>query len=206
MFNMGQRVRDGDIGDVVLPLPYSDEGVLLSLAATPFDSEDQVTTTLDLYARSTDSSGERTVLILIGAVSCSITTLGLRGVSQSHKSGLPLFESVALLLAGNLMIKLVQVTRFYSPMSQYFIYGFDVSYRHKDLFRLQAEYAQRSNDRYNSDTNGLVQEHVEGVYVESECRLQSGSPVSFLCRYDWLRRGSPFADPRCAQWTREPSI
>lgn len=195
MFNMGQRVRDGDIGDVVLPLPYSDEGVLLSLAATPFElGEDKVTTTLDLYA----------VNGLIGGTdgidfdrSRELLDNNSRVAWGSRATiGTPAFRVGGSVTGGQFNDK-PYGDPFYSPM-RYFIYGFDVSYRHKDLFRLQAEYARRSNDRYNSDTNGLVQEHVEGVYVESECRLQSGSPVSFLCRYDWLGRGSPLPIPDSA--------
>ncbi|WP_254510269.1 hypothetical protein [Anatilimnocola floriformis] len=33
IYNMGLRVRDGDLGDPVLPMPYSDEGSVLSLGA-----------------------------------------------------------------------------------------------------------------------------------------------------------------------------
>ena len=34
IYNMGQRARDGDLGDSVLPMPYSDQGVNLSGSLT----------------------------------------------------------------------------------------------------------------------------------------------------------------------------
>jgi len=74
---------------------------------------------------------------------------------------------------------------------RYLVYGFDFTARYRDLFRFQAEYARRNSDRFDPDGGVTVREYVHGYYLEAECRLAEGSPVSFLARYDWMDRGSP---------------
>jgi mono/diheme cytochrome c family protein len=188
IFNMGQRAHDGDIGDVVLPLPYADEGVLLSMAAPICDfGKEKVTATIDVYAvnglvggqdgidfdRSRDllDNNDRPAWGGRMTVGTSFLRLG-SSITGGQFNDTPFAGSFA------------------GPM-RYLIYGFDLTARYKDLFRFQAEYARRNNDRFDTNNNVLVREHVQGVYAEAECRLVEKSPLSFLGRYDWLGRGSP---------------
>src|SRR5579883_11434 len=188
IFNMGQRAHDGDIGDVVLPLPYADEGVLLSMAAPIYDlGKEKVMTTLDLYVvngligdengidfdRSRDllDNNDRPAWGGRMTVGTSFLRLG-SSITGGQFNDTP--------FAGP----------FFGPM-RYLIYGFDLTARYKNLVRFQAEYARRNNDRFDTTNNVLVREHVQGVYAEVECRLAEKSPLSFLGRYDWLGRGSP---------------
>jgi hypothetical protein len=188
IFNMGQRAHDGDIGDVVLPLPYADEGVLLSVAAPICDfGKEKVTTTLDVYA----------VNGLIGdqnGIDFDRSRDLLDNNSRPAWGGRATVGTSFLRLGSSITGGQFNDTPFAGPFfgpMKYLIYGFDLTARYKDLFRFQAEYARRNNDRFDTNNNVLVREHVQGVYAEAECRLIEKSPLSFLGRYDWLGRGSP---------------
>ena len=188
IFNMGRRARDGDLGDPVLPMPYSDEGVVLSLGRNLFDlwAGEAVSGTLDLYGVNglvggpdgIDMDRSRDYLDNNGrpawggraTVGTSFLRLGT-SVTGGQFSDSPLVDAP-------------------TPM-RYLIYGFDLTARYKDLFRFQAEYARRNSDRFDADSGVTVREYVQGYYLEAECRPAEGSPVSFLGRYDWMGRGSP---------------
>ncbi|MBO0700748.1 MAG: hypothetical protein J2P46_20290, partial [Zavarzinella sp.] len=187
IFNMGRRVRDGDIGDPVLPMPYSDEGVVLSLGRTLLDLDGQpLCGTLDVYAVNGlvgDAGG-----IDMDRSRDYVDNNGRPAFGARATVGAPFLRLGASVTGGQFSdAPLTDAPR---PL-RYLIYGFDLAAQYHDLFRFQAEYARRNSDRFDPDSGVLVREYVHGYYLETECRLEEGSPVSFLGRFDWMGRGSP---------------
>ena len=69
------------------------------------------------------------------------------------------------------------------------IYGADVSYRYKDILRVQAEFAQRNTQSfYDLAVPQYAQDKVSGYYVESELLLSRSARLSTLCRWDEQRQ------------------
>ncbi|MDB5312791.1 MAG: hypothetical protein JWO38_6993 [Gemmataceae bacterium] len=193
IFNMGQRARFGDVGDTVLPMPFAHEGVLLSLAAPLLDlgAPGKLTGTLDLYGINGLSGGADG--IDFDRSRDLLSNNGVPGWGGRATVGTPFLRAGASITGGQFN-DLPAPGPSFDPM-RYLIYGFDVTARYKDLIRVQAEYARRDNDRFDTGSGLMVRESVRGVYVEGEVRFKEGSPVSFLARYDWMDRTSPLPIP-----------
>ena len=184
MYNMGFRVFDEDLGDPVLPMPYSDEGLVLSLGG---DLTDVVKVDWDVYtvnglqagADGIDFDLSRDYVAINSSPSVGTRlTLG----SQSLKFGSSLISGQSSPTGG----VDPNGTNLY-----YRIYGFDATYRLDDIFRLQFEYARRDSDRMVGPVHDeLTRDHVAGYYVEGELLLLRARKVSLLVRYDQQDRHS----------------
>lgn len=187
IYNMGQRVHDGDIGDPVLPMPYSDEGSNISI---------------DRDLNGTWRLG------MIGYV--------VNGL-QSDRNGInfdqsrdyvannnnPSFGSRVTLGTPRLNFGSSIITGQSSPSGgidgvsdklYYRIYGYDATYKIPSLFRMQFEYAHRESDRAAPEPDAFrVRDRVAGYYLEGEYYSQMFSRLSYIMRYDCQDRRSDYA-------------
>ena len=193
MYNMGQRVFDSDLGDSVLPMPYSDEGANFNLSVPVYDN---VNAALDAYV----------VNGLQGNAS-GIDYFASRDYVDNNAS-----PSVGgRLTLGNQLLKFgtsVTSGQFgppsgVGPLSQslnYMVYGWDATFRCSDRFRLQFEYARRDSDRISfADLANVrrVREGISGYFVEAEYLLCRGEQqqLSFVCRLDQQNRLTDLPPP-----------
>jgi hypothetical protein len=184
IFNMGMRAIDSQLGDPVLPMPYSDEGANLNIALPLNDS---ITATWNGYVVN-----------------------GLQGdadginfdASQSYVDNNRSPALGSRLTIGNQYLKLggsITGGRFAdfpnaSPLNSgqsYLIFGGDVTFRYQDLVRIQCEYAQRDTDRSLDSsvlpflTSPIInREAVGGGYVEAEVMTLRKYKISTLVRFD----------------------
>ena len=195
IFNMGQRAREGAIGDVVLPMPYSDEGAVLNLWSGLFDTAggDTFSTSADIYL----------VNGLIGDGSSGINYDESRQLLDNN--GRPAFGTRLTMGLSNLRAGVSYMTGRYNdlhdvttpnvPGLNYNLYGIDLMYNHKDLIRFQTEFAARCNDKAlidsSTDTfNGLTGDGVYGWYAELELKAREGGMASLLGRFDYMGRSN----------------
>lgn len=189
IFNMGQRLFDKDIGFPVLPMPYADEGINLSIA-TPclFDcGTGPVTMTADGY--------------LINGLEGNVNGIDFyqsRDLYDNNNRvaggtrvtiGDPYVRAGASFMSGRYDVP----TPGLAEGLYYTIYGFDIQAKYKRLFRAIFEYARRDNDRFGILPAGasIFNEGVYGYYAEAEVRpCGEKSPVSLLTRYDWQAHNS----------------
>jgi mono/diheme cytochrome c family protein len=186
IYNMGQRVRDGDLGDPVLPMPYSDEGAVFNFGA-PIVGD--IVTSWDLYA----------VNGLQGA-SDGIDFDRSRDYVDNNTSP----STGTRLTVGNQFLRLGSsfMAGEFTPTGgadqtgqklNYWVYGYDAVLRYQDLLRVQFEYARRDNERIiGPDT---TRDHVDGYYVETELMLSRARRVSLIARYDRQSRVSQAPPP-----------
>lgn len=185
MYNMGMRVRDADLGDPVLPMPFSDEGASMNVglpvtswAHLNFDG--YVVNGLQGTADGVDfdmsraySANNRAPSVggraTIGNDFFKIGTSALGGTFSPTGGSGP---------AGARM--------------EYHLFGADASFRYGDRFRFQFEYARRSSDHLRGNPAAPVNapDVVEGYYAESELRLIDFLNTSLLFRYDWQRHAA----------------
>jgi nitrate/TMAO reductase-like tetraheme cytochrome c subunit len=187
IFNMGQRVSDGDLGDPVLPMPYADEGANLSFSRLV---STDVRLGLNGYVVNGLQSG----------------TTGIN-FDQSRdyvaSNNRPSWGSRATLSGERLNLGASILTGQSSPSGgfagfsdpfYYKIYGYDATYRIPQVLRVQFEYARRESDRGTPDPDTLrVSDRVSGYYIEGEYWLQNFKRISLLARYDKQERRSLFA-------------
>lgn len=189
IYNMGQRVFDEDLGEPVIPMPYSDEGVDLSYS---LDIGPGLRAALDTYVVNglrADEAGislddSRDYVAFNTNPSCGARTtlstdrfrLGasIIGGQSSPTDGIPDIAD-----------------KFY-----YKIYGFDAAYTIPNVFRLQFEYARRDSDR-GADLPDPVRitDEVRGYYFESEYWFPFCKQLSFLARWDVQDRHSLVPPP-----------
>jgi hypothetical protein len=194
IFNMGQRIFNQDLGDPVLPMPYSDEGINFNLDVSLCDlGTGPITATLDAYLVNGLEGGSNGIDFL---QSRDLLDNNNRAAGGGRVTlGDPYVRVGASLMGG----------RFDDPRDpavpsgplNYLIYGFDLQARYKKLFRCQLEYARRDTDRVGLLANGPGEfsEKVDGYYLEAEVRPWNDCRVSFLARHDLQSRSSPLAPP-----------
>ena len=188
MYNMGQRLFPGQLGDPVLPMPYADTGANYNLAVPVLG---KTTATFDMY-----------VVNGLRGTASGIDFYNSRNYVQNNKE--PAVGTRVTL--GNQFVRLgssLTAGRFNDdgslPNNQglyYHIYGFDLQMHYENLLRFQVEYANRDTDRVVALPGQLIaREHVGGMYMEGEVRLRRTSKLSFLVRYDLLDRRSVVPPP-----------
>jgi hypothetical protein len=192
IFNMGQRVFDPDLGSPVLPMPYCDEGAVLSLAMPVL--WDGLTATVDAYVvnglagnsdgidfdRSRDLADNNQSPAVGGRVTLgtSFLRVGASIMGGRFSDGPP--------------------TDAFPGGLRYMLVGADVMAHYEDLIRVQFEYAHRDSDRVVDPAVGKFNERVGGCYLEAEAKPTHEFPVSLLVRYDHLFRHSAATVPESA--------
>ena len=194
IFNMGQRIFNQDLGVPVLPMPYSDEGINLSVDMPLYNCDTKrITATMDAYL----------VNGLTGSAN-GIDFLQSRDLidNNNHVAG------GGRVTVGTANIRLgASLTggRFDDPRDpavpagplNYRIIGVDLQARYKRLFRMQIEYARRDSGRVQAlaGTSSTISEEVDGYYLEVEARPWNDCRVSFLARHDILNHNSALPPP-----------
>jgi mono/diheme cytochrome c family protein len=181
IYNMGQRVQDGDLGDPVLPMPYSDEGAVLNFGA-PIVGD--VVASWDLYAVNGLQGGGDGIDFDQSRDYVDNNTTPSTGTRVT-------VGNQYLKLGGSFMSGEFTPTGGADPSGQklnYWVYGYDAVLRYNDIFRLQFEYARRNNDRIVA--GDVTRDHVDGYYLESELLLHRVHRISLLARYDSQSRVS----------------
>lgn len=189
IFNMGQRVRDGDLGDPVLPMPYSDEGASFSLGLPVttymnFGFDGYVINGLQGTADGIDFDMSRAYTSINNTPS----------IGGRATLGNDFFKLGASALGGNFTSSSGAGPN--GSQLDYRVFGVDASFRYRDLIRFQAEYARRDNDHLRGDplnpTN--TRDVVDGCYAETEVLLMDYLHTSFLFRYDRQRQAAEIPD------------
>jgi cytochrome c2 len=195
IFNMGQRVFNRDIGDTVLPMPYTDTGVDLNLNV-PLGKigNDPISATLDGYLLNGLQGSSSGIDFL---QSRNLLDFNNRPAGGGRFTvGDPYIRVGASFMGG----------RFDDPNDasvpddvtlDYTVFGVDLQAKYKKLFRCQVEYARRRNDRIGviADGFGQFSEKIDGYYLEAEVRPWQECCMSLLARQDFFRRISPLPPP-----------
>jgi len=177
LYNMGQGVDRSEMGAPLLPAPYSDEGVLLSLGG---ELGEAAGVGLDLYAVNglqgtfgldlhqsrawSDNNGD----VAVGGrftVDAFGVTLGASAMTGN-------MEASAGALAGRL---------------GYYAVGLDVSARFGRRVGISAEVARRKNDQLVFPSFARTEAEVEGYVVEGDLLLLEEPGLSLIARIDLLR-------------------
>ncbi len=176
IFNMGQRVLSGAVSQPVLPMPYSDEGAVVSFATPMFGD---VVASADAYVVNGLQGNS-------DGVNFYLSRDYVDNNSRPAGGGRLTIGNQYLRFGASAMGGRHSPTAFGGRRNRnldYSIYGLDATFHYDDLLRVQFEYAIRSTDRFNRFGNrGIVSEHVAGYYVEAELLLTAG--VSVLARFD----------------------
>lgn len=188
MYNMGQRVRDADLGDPVLPMPYSDEGAVYSLGVPltqriNLNLDGYVVNGLQGTAGGVDFDLSRSYMATNTAPS----------VGGRATLGNDMFRVGTSAIGGTF-----SPTGGVGPNNAkmgYHIFGVDAQFRYRDLFRFQAEYARRNSDHLRGNPAMPINapDVVDGCYAEGELLLFDYLRTSALFRYDWQRHAAPTA-------------
>ncbi len=191
IYNMGQGVNRDDIGPAVIPMPYSDEGVLATFAL-PLVAD--VNATFDAYV----------VNGLQGVTDVNFFESRDYNDNNSDPSvggrvtfGTPYLRAGASLISGRM-----DDDEFEKRLN-YDIIGVDLTARYRNRVRVQAEWAKRSNDQFTfADGNPRGNTDVEGYSIEGDLLLIEDPGISLIARWDAIRNdgdivpaGSSLTDP-----------
>jgi hypothetical protein len=190
MYNMGQNIFRDDLGAPILPMPYSDEGVMASASATLIED---ISISLDAYA--VNGLQGTTALDLPGfwaardyvdnnsepAVGGRLTVgnqklrLGASAMSGRYNENGPLADLTGVL--------------------DYKIYGFDATFRWEDYLRITYEHARRDSDVFDFNVNDDLRESLRGSIIEGEFKIWDCPKINAVVRYDDQRRAADFLLP-----------
>ncbi len=182
LFTMGQTVHRDDLGPALLPLPYFDEGLLLS---STLPVGDGVGITLDAYV----------VNGLIGTTEVNF----FQSRDYSDNNGEPAIggrismTSPYVQLGASAMSGRLNEDSRQGPTQGkrlgYQIYGADAVLRYQDIVRLQVEYAHRESEQATFQQNDPRDERdVSGLNLLGEVRLLEDPRLSLVTRWDTLKR------------------
>lgn len=177
IYNMGQGVDRSQVGGPLLPMPYSDEGLMVNLEAPLFG---EVTAQLDLYAvnglqgtldvdlhQSRAWSDNNSDPAVGGRLTFGIPELTLGASAMTGN-----MEASAGALAGRLGYRIV---------------GLDLSARIGRRVRLVAEVAKRQNDQLTIPGFNRVETEIEGYVAEGSLLLLEDAGLSLVARIDLMR-------------------
>lgn len=189
IYNMGQRVRDADLGDPVLPMPYSDEGASLNLLLPLIWDANA---TFDIYLVNGLQGGD-------DGISFDQSRDYVDNNSQPAGGGRVSIGNQYLRAGGSLMSGCFSDRAGSGPFNQgfsYQLFGLDFIARYDDLVRFQIEYARRNSDRLVSLPDFvLATDVVDGFYAEAEVLLWRQWHLSLLGRFDQQNRSSVAPPP-----------
>ncbi len=191
MFNMGQRVIEGDIGDPVLPMPFSDEGASLNGSMTMFSDGglDPITLNYNGYIVNGLKGGDDG--INFDASRDIVSQNNSPSVGGRVTIGNRWARIGSSVIGGRFNDN--PLSGAYPGRQNYLIFGFDLVARYENLLRFQFEYAQRNTDYLVAAAAPPVPaatglEKVCGYYFEAEGRLRNDSKFSVVGRWDHMNR------------------
>jgi mono/diheme cytochrome c family protein len=185
IYNMGQRVDLNDIGDPVLPMPYSDQGASLNLDFTVCDT---INVTMNSY-----------VVNALKGNDFGINFFQSRDYLDNNRwpavGGRVTVGGSNLRLGTSIMGGRFNSDAGSGPQNEglnYLIFGADAAYHWKDILRVQFEYADRQSERYDAAVAPAVfSEHVSGFYLEGELLVCRDRHISLFTRYERQLHESP---------------
>lgn len=184
IYNMGLRVRDGDLGDPVLPMPYSDEGAVLSTGALVAG---------DVYV-NWDAYAINGLWAEVSGIDFDLSRDYVDNNNQPAVGTRVTLGNQMLKAGGSVMSGQSSPTGGLGVAGRdfnYLIYGYDAVFRYEDILRVQFEFARRDSDRIVGDPVQIfTRDRVLGYYLESELLLSRDHGVSLLARYDRQNRHS----------------
>jgi hypothetical protein len=193
IFNMGQRIFNGDLGVSVLPMPYSNTGINTNVTVPVCDvGTGPITAGVDAYLIN-GLAGNGNGIDFLQSRDLLDNNTRMSGGGRVTV-GDPFVRVGASILAG----------RFDNPNDavpnaplDYRLYGFDFQAHYKRLFRCQVEYARRDSDRVGDLPTGVGKftDALDGYYIEAEVRPYDECRVSLLARQDFMRSRSPLPPP-----------
>jgi cytochrome c5 len=196
MYNMGQNLYRDELPAPLLPMPYSDEGVVAS-ATLPLT--DDIDGTLDVYG----------VNGLQGSTQLDISALYLSrdyvdNNTEPALGGRATIGNNTLRAGASLMSGRFNENTTFAIVPEvlnYKIYGADLVARWNDRARLTLEYARRDSDALDFNSGLIGREAIKGTILEGEVQIWDCPKVSAVVRYDDQRRTDgpllfgPFASP-----------
>ena len=188
IFNMGQNVHRRHIGEVVLPMPYSDEGARL---LGSFKLTNSINSTFDAYVVNGLHGGN-----------FGIDFFNSRQYLDNN--GEPAVGGRATLGNRNLRLGASVMSGRHNPEGpgsndrslNYKLFGTDIVWRYGNALRVQAEYALRNTDYVAGGSR--LDEEVLGWAIEAELQLVADSDISIIFRWDTLDRRSNRVPPGSA--------
>lgn len=191
MFNMGQRVIEGDIGDPVLPMPFSDEGASLNGSMTLFSDGGLDPITLNYNGYVVNGLKGSSDGINFDASRDIVSQNNSPSVGGRVTIGNRWARIGSSVIGGRFNDK--PSSDAYPGGQNYLIYGFDATARYENLLRFQFEYAQRNTDFLVDPAAPPLPavtsvEKVCGYYFEAEGRLRNESKFSVVGRWDHMNR------------------
>jgi len=185
IYNMGERVHLNDIGDPVLPMPYSNQGALVNLAFTVCDSMNVTVTSYIINGLEGNDFG----------ISFFQSRDYLDNNHWPAAGGRVTIGGANLRLGASVTGGRFNGDTGSGPQNaglNYTIVGADATYHWKDILRVQFEYADRESERYDSTVAPAVfSEHVSGFYLEGELLVSREKHISLFTRYDRQLHESP---------------
>jgi hypothetical protein len=189
IYNMGFRVFDGDLGDPVLPMPYSDEGASINLSAPLWND----------IAASWDGYAVNGLQGTADGIDFDLSRDYVDNNARLAGGTRVTIGSPVLRLGSSFMTGDAAPIGGIGPNHNallYRVYGFDAVYHFRDIVRVQFEYARRDSDRIiDNGAPFLTRDHVAGYYLEGELLLSRFYGISFLTRYDHQARNSVAPPP-----------
>ncbi|MDB5385986.1 MAG: hypothetical protein JWM11_1632, partial [Planctomycetaceae bacterium] len=136
IYNMGQRAFDDNLGDPVLPMPYSDEGINFSVSKPIFDD---IVVDGNFYVVNGLQGGD-------DGIDFDMSRDYVANNKTPSVGGRATIGNGDLKIGGSIIGGRFNDNSGSGPHAQglyYWIYGADATYRYQDILRLQFEYAQR---------------------------------------------------------------
>jgi hypothetical protein len=188
IYNMGQRIYPGQLPVSVLPMPFSDEGASMNFSAA---ISDELNATLTGYAVN-GLQGFNDIDFVFGSRDY-VDNNRYPSVGGRVTVGGPSLRAGASVIGGQYNSD-QGIGPNHDGLS-YWIYGADVTYRWKDVLRIQFEYARRDTQIFFGFPDNIRGEnHIYGSYVEGEVLLDRCCHVSFVTRYNfqaWSNAAAP---------------
>jgi cytochrome c2 len=185
IYNMGLRVYPNDLGDPVLPMPYSDSGASLNVTL-PF--KDSTNMTMNGYVVNGLQGGP-----------AGVDFYQSRSYVDNNRwpagGGRVTIGGANLRLGASATGGRFNIDAGTGPLNQgmhYFIYGADAVFRWKDVVRLQFEYAERDSDRLQTTpTTSIFRDRIGGYYLQGEVLVFRDWRISLFSRFDSQLTHSP---------------
>jgi hypothetical protein len=190
MYNMGQKVYRDELGAPILPMPFSDEGVLAGVNTTLLE---EITVDGDFYAINGLQGSTAIDLPALWQSRDYVDNNEEPSIGGRVTAGTKMLKFGASIMSGrynedgpNAIVPEALTCK---------LYGGDVTFRWNEKVRIQYEYARRTSETFDFNTLATVDEDLKGQIIEGEFQLYDCPKITGVVRYDDQRRdeGPPTA-------------